>query len=252
MPSSPTAPRVLVVVPALNEERSLPGVLQELTASCDGYDVLVVSDGSSDRTARVAREGGAEVLELPINLGVGGAMRAGFTYALEAGYDAVVQVDADGQHDPTQIAHLVEAAQEQGVDVMIGARFAGEGSYRVRGPRRWAMVFLSAVLSRLVGTRLSDTTSGFKYSGPRAIAVFERDYPAEYLGDTVESIVIAHRAGLRIAQVPVTMRERTAGRPSHSPWRSTLFLVRAGLALVVAISRPRPEPAATTSLVEAE
>jgi glycosyltransferase involved in cell wall biosynthesis len=243
--------RVLVVVPALNEERSLPGVLEELASLDGGIDVLVVSDGSTDRTAQVARSGGAEVLELPINLGVGGAMRAGFAYAYESGYDAVVQVDADGQHDPVQIARIVEAAAEQGTDVMIGARFAGKGNYQVRGPRRWAMVFLSAVLSRLVGTKLTDTTSGFKLSGPRALAVFAHDYPAEYLGDTIESIVIAHRAGLKIGQIPVTMRERTAGRPSHNPWRSTIFLLRAMLALLIAISRPKPAARAEAAPSEA-
>ena len=237
----PTAAlRLLVVMPAWNEEGSLPGVLEELAALDERPDVLVVSDGSRDGTARIARAHGVDVLELPINLGVGGALRAGFVYACENGYDAVVQVDADGQHDPRDISRLVTAALEQSADVMIGARFAGDGSYRVRGPRWWAMSFLSAVLSRLVGTRLTDTTSGFKFSGPRAIPVFAHEYPAEYLGDTVESIVIAHRAGLKVAQIPIDMRERSAGRPSTNPWRSAVFLLRAVLALIVALSRPRP------------
>ncbi len=241
MPAPPSAPlRPLVVMPALNEERSLPGVLTELSTLEQRYDVLVVSDGSVDGTARVAREHGAHVLELPINLGVGGAMRAGFVYAVENGYDAVVQVDADGQHDPHDIARIVEAAVAESADIMIGARFAGTGAYTVRGPRRWAMSFLSGTLSRLVGTRLTDTTSGFKLSGPRAIRVFAHDYPAEYLGDTVESIVIAHRAGLRIRQVPVEMRARSAGQPSHNPVKAAVFLLRAALALIVALSRPKP------------
>jgi glycosyltransferase involved in cell wall biosynthesis len=231
---------LLVVLPAWNEEVTLPGVLRELAEVLPTTSVLVVSDGSTDGTVAAARAAGVDVLDLPINLGVGGAMRAGFVFALTYGYDAVVQLDADGQHDPRAIPKLVEAAREASADVVIGARFAGEGDYRARGPRRWAMSTLSWTLSKLVGTRLTDTTSGFKYSGPRAVRLFARDYPAEYLGDTVESLVIAHRNRLRVCQVPVSMRPRAGGEPSHGPWRAAVFLLRAGLALAVALSRPAP------------
>ncbi|MGN8245649.1 glycosyltransferase family 2 protein [Cellulomonas soli] len=244
-------PRVLAVLPAWNEEASLPLVLEELRAAAPDVDVLVVSDGSTDRTVASARAAGVRVLDLPINLGVGGAMRAGFKFALANGYDAVVQCDADGQHDPLDIPRLVEVAAETGADVVIGARFAGAGDYSARGPRRWAMRLLSTVLSRLVGTTLTDTTSGFKLSGPRAVALFAREYPAEYLGDTIEALVIAHRAGLTVHQLPVVMRPRAAGEPSHSPWRAGIFLARAGLALAVALSRPTPRPTTTHDLVTA-
>ncbi|HEY0215310.1 MAG TPA: glycosyltransferase family 2 protein [Cellulomonas sp.] len=236
--------RVLVVIPAWNEEDALPGVLDELRTVCAAEpvlattDVLVVSDGSRDRTADVARAAGVPVLDLPINLGVGGAMRAGFKYALRSGYDAVVQLDADGQHDPRGIPGLLAAAREHDADVVIGARFAGAGSYEARGPRRAAMRVLAGVLSRVTRTRLTDATSGFKLAGPRAVRLFASEYPAEYLGDTVESLVIAARAGLVVRQVPVEMRERQGGRPSHSPLRAAVFLGRAVLALGVALSRP--------------
>ena len=235
--------RVLIVIPAWNEELALPGVLHEVATVLDGFDVLVVSDGSTDGTARVARQAGAVVLELPFNLGVGGAMRAGFKYALRHGYDAVVQLDADGQHDPRGVPDLIDVLVQQGADVVIGARFAGRGDYQARGPRRWAMRVLSTVLSRVARTRLSDTTSGFKVSGPRALPLFAESYPAEYLGDTVESLVIASRAGLKVREVPVVMRVRAAGTPSHNPFKAAVFLLRAFLALVVALSRPRlPTP----------
>lgn len=242
--SRPSLDRVLVVIPAWNEEDALPGVLREVRAVCateqslSATDVVVVSDGSRDRTAEVARAEGVPVLDLPINLGVGGAMRAGFKYALRHGYDAVVQLDADGQHDPAAIPALLGAAHEHGADVVIGARFAGAGSYEARGPRRAAMRVLARVLSRVTGTRLTDTTSGFKLAGPRAVELFAAEYPAEYLGDTVESLVIAARAGLEIVQVPVAMRPRQGGRPSHSPVHAAIFLGRAVLALVIALSRP--------------
>ncbi len=237
--------RLLIVIPAWNEEETLPLVLAEITAARAAFtdvrevDVLVVSDGSRDRTAAVARAGGVAVLDLPINLGVGGAMRAGFKYAYRHGYDAVVQLDADGQHDPLAVPALLATARAEHADVVIGARFAGAGNYEARGPRRAAMKVLSTVLSRVTGTRLTDTTSGFKLAGPRALPLFAFDYPAEYLGDTVESLVLAARAGLVVRQVPVEMRPRQGGAPSHGPLRAAVFLLRALLALVIALSRPR-------------
>ncbi|PVU83966.1 glycosyl transferase family 2 [Cellulomonas sp. WB94] len=228
----------LIVLPAWNEQEALPSVLQEIRTLMPGIAVLVVNDGSTDATSHVARRLGVPVLDLPVNLGVGGAMRAGFKYALRTGHDAVIQLDADGQHDPRNVETLLQAMASANVDVVIGARFAGVGAYESRGPRRWAMRGLSFVLSRLVGTRLTDTTSGFKLSGPRAVRLFATNYPAEYLGDTVESLVIAHRAGLSIRQVGVEMRPRSGGQPSHSPIRSAIFLLRAGLALGIALTRP--------------
>lgn len=229
--------RTLIVMPAFNEEATVAAVIAEVHASLPMVSVLVVDDGSTDRTAEVARRAGALVARFPFNVGVGGAMRLGFQFAVENGFEAVVQVDADGQHDPTGVPALVGALDE--ADIVIGARFAGEGDYEVRGPRRWAMRLLSSVLSRITGAKLSDTTSGFKASGPRAIAMFAQNYPAEYLGDTVEALVIAARGHLRVAQLPVSMRPRSGGTPSHNPVKSAVYLGRAFLALVVALLRPR-------------
>lgn len=234
----PPGQRVLVVLPAWNEERSLPSVLAEIREHLPHVGVLVVNDGSHDSTSAVARAAGVPVLDLPFNLGVGGAMRAGFRYAVEEGWDVVVQVDADGQHDPRDVPRIVALLDEN--DVVIGARFAGTGEYEVRGPRRWAMRVLSGVLSRLAGTRLTDTTSGFRAAGPRAVRLFAVHYPAEYLGDTVESLVIAARSGLQIAQIGVAMRERSAGQPSQSPAKAAVYLVRACLALALSLVRRRP------------
>ncbi|WP_024287628.1 glycosyltransferase family 2 protein [Cellulomonas sp. KRMCY2] len=237
MPSALPA-RLLVVVPAWNEQETLPAVIAELRAAVPAADVLVVNDGSTDLTSEVAWAAGALVLDLPINLGVGGAMRAGYTYALRKGYDAAVQLDADGQHNPADIPRLLEQMAAQGAHVVIGARFAGVGDYAARGPRRWSMRLLATVLSRVAGTRLTDTTSGFKAADRRAIRLFAANYPAEYLGDTIESLVIASRAGLTIRQVGVAMRPRAGGQPSHGPFKAAVFLSRATLALVIALSRP--------------
>ncbi|MFI0447840.1 glycosyltransferase family 2 protein [Actinomadura sp. 6N118] len=227
----------LVVVPALNEELAIAGVLRELALYCPDADVLVIDDGSADGTAATATALGVPVVRLPFNLGVGGAMRAGYRYALRHGYQAVVQVDADGQHDASYIPQLV-AELDKGSDLVIGARFAGEGEYSAgRGPRRWAMSLLAGVLSRLAGTQLTDTTSGFRAAGPRAVQLFAEHYPAEYLGDTVESTVIAVRSGYRVRQVPVAMRPRAAGQASQSSLRATIYLLRAVVALGLALVR---------------
>jgi glycosyltransferase involved in cell wall biosynthesis len=235
---------VLVIIPAWNEEETVAATVREVFASAPYADLVVVNDGSTDRTAQVARAAGAAVIDLPVNLGVGGAMRAGYKHAFRSGYDITVQIDADGQHDPTELAKLVQTLDSEGADIVIGARFAGTGGYAIRGPRRWTMQILSRVLSRVAGTKLTDTTSGFKACSRQAIALFATNYPAEYLGDTIEALVIASRARMVIRQVPVAMRPRAGGRPSHSPLRSAAFLARAMLALLVALSRPsEPVPA---------
>jgi len=228
--------RILIVMPAYNESASVGGVVKEVFAKLPDVSVLVVDDGSVDGTARAARLAGAEVAVLPFNLGVGGAMRTGFRYALENDFEVVVQIDADGQHDPSAVPALIAGLAL--ADLVVGARFAGEGNYVARGPRRWAMLVLAWTLSRSVGTRLTDTTSGFKASGPRAIALFATHYPAEYLGDTIEALVIAARSGLVIKQVPTAMRERAGGTPSHNPIQAAAYLSRAWLALLFAHVRP--------------
>lgn len=224
-------------MPAFNEQESVGDVVREVFANLPGVSVLVVDDGSEDSTSRIAREAGALVATLPFNLGVGGAMRVGFRYAIENGYTSVVQVDSDGQHDPAAVPALL--AELESADLVMGARFAGEGDYRVRGPRQWAMKVLAAILSRTSRTRLTDTTSGFRASGPRAIQLFAEHYPAEYLGDTIEALVIASRSGLVVRQVPVAMRERAGGVPSHNPFKAAAYLGRATLALVFAFIRPK-------------
>jgi glycosyltransferase involved in cell wall biosynthesis len=227
--------RVLIIIPALNEAGSIAEVVAEVRGELPGVDVLVVDDGSSDRTAAVAAAAGARVAKLPYNLGVGGAMRLGYRFARDHDYDVAIQIDADGQHDPRYVPKLVDLLDDN--DLVIGARFAGEGDYQAGGPRRWAMVMLSAVLSRVAGTKLTDTTSGFRAANRRVIEMFAGWYPVEYLGDTVETLVHTARRGYRIRQVPVAMRKRMAGTPSHSPVKAMIYLGRAFAVLTLALIR---------------
>ena len=230
--------RPLIAIPAWNESGSVADVVSHVKSAVPHASVLVVDDGSTDNTADRARQAGAVTLSLPFNVGVGGAMRTAFLYAHREGYDALVQVDADGQHNPDEIAALLSGLAE--ADIVVGTRFHPNSTYKVRGPRRWAMNLLSWSLSKMAKTPIADTTSGFRSAGPRAISLFSRSYPAEYLGDTVGSLTIAIRDGLTISETPVTMYYRRIGRPSKSALWSTLYLGRASLALLVQLLKRNP------------
>ncbi len=235
-------PDVLVVLPAFNEEESAALVVKEVLATAPDVHVLVVDDGSTDRTAAIAREAGADVVSNVFNLGVGGAMRVGFRYARAHGYHAVVQVDADGQHDARDLPRLVDPLDDRPApQVVIGARFAGLGDFPVPRARRLAMRLLASYLSHMVGVPLTDVTSGFRAHNRAAIELFARTYPADYLADTVESLVIAADAGGTVVQVPVTMRRRYSGTSTQSTGRAALYLVRVVLMLALALLRRRPK-----------
>lgn len=229
--------RALIIVPAWNESQNVGNTVREILEVDPTYDVLVIDDGSTDDTAEMAREAGARVINLPFNMGVGGAMRTGFTYAMRHGYKRAIQVDADGQHNPTDIGAVLSGLDR--ADISIGARFAEIGDYKARGPRRWAMKMLASVISRISGARLTDVTSGFRAANRRAIVQYVRYYPAEYLGDTIDSLVGAIHSGLSVTQVPVAMRPRAYGKPSHNPFSAARYLLRAAFALTLALMRGR-------------
>jgi glycosyltransferase involved in cell wall biosynthesis len=226
--------RVLIIIPAMNEEESIGKVIAEVRSEVPTADILVVNDGSTDATAAVAAAAGATVTTLPYNLGVGGAMRLGYRYAHRYDYDVAFQIDADGQHDPRYVQPMVDALES--ADIVIGARFAGEGDYRMRGPRKWASTMRSMVLSRLARAKLTDTTSGFRACNRVIIERFARWYPVEYLGDTVDMLVRAIRHGHTVRQVPVAMRQRQSGSAT-SPWKATVYLFRAMVTLLLAFVR---------------
>jgi glycosyltransferase involved in cell wall biosynthesis len=225
----------LVIIPAFNEEDALPSVLRELRSRPD-LDVIVVDDGSTDRTAAVAAEQGVTVLSLPFNLGIGGALRTGFLYAVRNGYDRAVQFDGDGQHDPDEIPTLL-AALDDGADMVVGSRFAGKAtSYSVGRVRARAMGVLRFTIKTLSGQQFSDTSSGFRAFNREVLEFFARTYPSEYM-ESVEALLLACAEGFRVTEVPVHMSEREAGQPSNRRLRLVYHYLR--LLVVLVASAPR-------------
>jgi glycosyltransferase involved in cell wall biosynthesis len=233
--------RRVAIVPALNEELTIPRVIEELHAFDPGMDVVVVDDGSVDRTAAVAAANGARVLRLPFNLGIGGAVQTGFRYAFEHGYDIAVRVDGDGQHDPSQLSRVLEPVLRGDADIVVGSRFAGAADgYRSSRTRRVGIRLLAWVVSRIVGRRVTDTTSGFQALDREAIALFARDYPHDY--PEVEATIMVFRHRLRLQEVSVSMRERGGGRSSISALRSIYYMVKVLLAIFVGLFRRNVVP----------
>ena len=229
--------RRVAIVPALNEEACVGRVIDEIRAFDPGFTVVVVDDGTADRTAQVARERGAEVIRLPFNLGIGGAVQTGFRYAYENGFDLAVRVDGDAQHDPSQLGSILGPVLTGEADIVVGSRFAGREGYRSSRSRRIGIRILAWTVSRLVGQRVTDTTSGFQALNRRGIELFAADYPHDY--PEVEATVMVVRHRLRLLEVPVRMREREHGSSSITALRSAYYVVKVMLALFIGLFRRR-------------
>ncbi len=230
----------LVVVPAYNEASTVGGVVRDLRRSASDYDVLVIDDGSTDGTGVVAESAGARVVRHPFNLGIGGAVQSGFTFAMENGYDRMVQVDGDGQHDPRQIEMLSDLMDsEPELDMVCGSRFLSKDhKYPAPISRRTGIHIFALLLSVIVGQRVSDPTSGFRLYNRRAIALFARDYPHDY--PEVEAVLMLHFHRLRMREVPVRMFARGGGVSSIGSGKSVYYMVKVLLAIFVGLVRARP------------
>jgi len=238
--------RRVAVVPAFNEEGNVGRVVDEIRAFDPSLDVVVVDDGSYDRTAEVAHAHGATVVRLPFNLGIGGAVQTGFRFAFEHGYDLAVRLDGDGQHDPSQLDRILAPVLSGEADIAVGSRFAEAGDgYRSSRSRRVGIRLLAWVVSRIVGRRVTDTTSGFQALNRRAIELFAHDYPHDY--PEVEATIMVSRHRLRSVEVPVSMRERGGGRSSITALRSVYYMVKVLLAIFVGLFRRNVVPEEGTS-----
>jgi glycosyltransferase involved in cell wall biosynthesis len=229
----------VAIVPAYNEEGSIGGVIDEIRAADPEIEIVVIDDGSRDRTVETAAAKGARVLALPFNLGIGGCVQTGYRFAYDGGFDLALRVDGDGQHDPAQFLVLAGPVLSGHADIAVGSRFIGSKGYRSSASRRFAIRILSWTVTVLVGGRVTDPTSGFQVTNRRAIALFAEYFPHDY--PEVEATVLAAKAGLRRAEVPVEMRERSAGRSSIGAVRSVYYMVKVMLAVFVAVFRRAPE-----------
>ena len=233
--------RRIAIVPAYNEEACIGQVLDEIREFDPGFSVVVIDDGSIDRTAQVARDRGAHVLRLPFNLGIGGSVQTGFRYAWENGYELAVRVDGDGQHDPLQLALIIGPVLADEADICVGSRYRERGDgFRSSAPRRIGIRILAATVSLLTRQKVTDPTSGFQALNRRAITLFAADYPHDY--PEVEALVMLIRHRLRLKEVPVQMRPRVAGRSSIRAFGSVYYMVKVLLALFVGSFRRNVVP----------
>jgi glycosyltransferase involved in cell wall biosynthesis len=231
----------LAIIPAYNEQATVGRVINAVREQAPGFDVLVVDDGSTDATAAIAEAEGARVLSHAFNLGIGGAVQSGFKFARENGYDYCVQVDGDGQHDPSEIAKLQAAMDADAtLDMVVGSRFmTDEFAYPAPVSRRAGIHVFAFICSRLTGQRVSDPTSGFRLCNSRAISLFARDYPHDY--PEVEATLMLHYHRLRMREVPVRMFERGGGASSiGGSGKSAYYMIKVLLAILVGLFRARP------------
>ncbi len=231
--------RILVILPALNEGRSIATTLRGIREQLPGADLLVLNDGSSDDTSAVARAAGAAVLDMPFNLGIGAAVQAGFQFARDYDYDIVLRNDGDGQHAPENNIALLQCLESRDVDVVIGSRFIdARGDYGTPLFRRLGSGILARLLTAIIGQRVTDPTSGCAAFNRRAINLFAQAYPQDY--PEPEAILMLHRAGLRGAEAPVRMIPRQHGDSSITPLRSVYYMVKVILAILINLLR-RPQ-----------
>jgi glycosyltransferase involved in cell wall biosynthesis len=223
--------KTLIIIPAYNEAKNLAGLLSRINSVCPEHDVIVVNDSSSDNTLSICRSHGVNVIDLPVNLGIGGAVQSGYRYALYKNYDAAVQVDGDGQHNPEYI-NILLAELEKGANICSGSRFITKEGYQSSRARRFGIRYFSALIRLFTGCRITDPTSGFRACDRKAVRLFANDYPQDY--PEPESIVNAARKKLRIVEVPVVMNERKEGKSSITRLKSVYYMIKVSLAIIIA------------------
>ncbi|MGN0437440.1 MAG: glycosyltransferase family 2 protein [Lachnospiraceae bacterium] len=223
--------KILVIIPAYNEEETILNVIKKLNKDCKRADYIVINDCSTDHTLVKLKEANASYLNLPLNLGIGGGVQAGYKYAYENGYDIAIQIDGDGQHDTAYLEKVIAPIENGEADIVIGSRFITKEGFQSSGMRRFGIKFLSTLIRICCGTKVQDVTSGFRAVNRKGISLYAKDYPVDY--PEPEAIVKASVMGYRIKEVPVIMKEREAGESSISPFKSIYYMIKVSVAIVI-------------------
>lgn len=221
----------LIIIPAFNEEKSIKRVVNNIIENYPQYDYVVVSDGSKDNTAKICRDNQYTYLELPINLGIGGAVQAGYKYALKNGYDIAVQIDGDGQHDVSQITKVIAPLQQGDADIVIGSRFIEKEGFQSSSMRRFGIRLLSTLIYLCTGRKILDVTSGYRAVNHKFIQIYAESYPSDYPEPEAIVAAVMHRG--RIKEVPVIMKERNSGTSSIHAWKSVYYMIKVTLAIII-------------------
>lgn len=221
----------LIIIPAYNEESNIEKTVTSIQQNAQGFDYVIINDCSADRTRQICEENGYNIVNLPINLGIGGAVQTGYKYALEHGYDVAVQVDGDGQHDPEFLSTMAEHLMNNGLDMVIGSRFIEKEGFQSSKLRRIGIVFFSGLITILTGTKITDPTSGLRMIGRNVMALFASDYPRDY--PEPESVVAVLRRNMKVEEIPVVMKERMGGVSSISMKKSVYYMIKVTLAILI-------------------
>ncbi|MCH4020930.1 MAG: glycosyltransferase family 2 protein [Erysipelotrichaceae bacterium] len=221
----------LVIIPAYNESENIKNTVQTLMEKAPQFDYVVVNDHSKDDTLKILQENHINYINLPTNLGIGGAVQTGYQYAYENGYDMAVQVDGDGQHDPAYLNQLVETMQKEDADMVIGSRFINKEGFQSTFARRVGINYFSHLIKQLTGKTITDPTSGFRLANRRVIALFAQDYPRDY--PEPESIVALLKRGLKVVEAPVVMKERQGGQSSIRLQNSIYYMIKVTIAILI-------------------
>lgn len=222
--------RILAIVPAFNEEENILSTINKIKEAID-IDILIINDGSADNTSMIARLAKVNVLDLPCNLGIGGAVQTGYKYASRNNYDIAIQIDGDGQHNPQFIPSLLGPIIDNGYDMVIGSRFINKEGFQSTLMRRIGIKYFYHLIKLITGLKITDPTSGFRCCNNKAIKYFANNYPTDY--PEPESIVIANRIGMKVMEIPVIMDKREGGISSIRSFRSIYYMIKVTLAIII-------------------
>ena len=223
--------KCLVIIPAYNEEENIVQTIEEIKKSTAGFDYVIINDCSTDSTGKVCEERGYNIVNLPINLGIGGAVQTGYKYACDNGYDYAVQVDGDGQHNPSYLEEMLHAIVESQADMVIGSRFIKKEGFQSSGVRRIGIKYFTFLIRILTGKIVTDPTSGLRMVNRKVIEQFAKCYPKDY--PEPESVVTLLKAGSKVCEIPVVMRERIGGVSSISPMKSIYYMIKVTIAILM-------------------